>query len=322
MSDVGPAVAAGLWHAKRSASICNLSSRNCALLPPGDVDAGVRGRYDAGHGDRQDRDSPLDPHRVREAHRPRHLPARRGRRADRLRAARSAALHRHPEDGARARGRVRRRVGGAHPGPDRARRRLRAGAGRGGSPRQPRGLSRRTSVPPALTVEVAESSLDVDRERKGGAYASAGLADYWIVNLIDRALEVYREPAVDPSSPFGWRYTRREVVRPPRRRCALSRCRAPLSASPICSRERSPHRDGSVARPDRTARRRMRDRGTAALDRRQRVHIDQAVLAQRPGSPRVVLRDRADPLRGRGSHAAGRGLPPAVAPREAGINAA
>lgn len=67
---------------------------------------------------------------------------------------------------------------------------------------------------PALTVEVAESSLDVDRERKGGAYARAGLADYWIVNLIDRVLDVYREPAADPSSPFGWRYTRREVFRP------------------------------------------------------------------------------------------------------------
>jgi Uma2 family endonuclease len=68
---------------------------------------------------------------------------------------------------------------------------------------------------PALTVEVAESSLDIDRERKGGAYARAGLADYWIVNLIDRVLEVYREPAADPSSPFGWRYGRREIVRPP-----------------------------------------------------------------------------------------------------------
>ena len=68
---------------------------------------------------------------------------------------------------------------------------------------------------PVLTVEVAESSLDGDRERKGGAYARAGLADYWIINLIDRVLEVYREPAADPSSPFGWRYARREVFRPP-----------------------------------------------------------------------------------------------------------
>ena len=62
-----------------------------------------------------------------------------------------------------------------------------------------------------LTVEVAESSLDGDRERKGGIFARAGLADYWIVNLVDRVLEVYREPAADPSAPFGWRYSQREV---------------------------------------------------------------------------------------------------------------
>jgi Uma2 family endonuclease len=68
---------------------------------------------------------------------------------------------------------------------------------------------------PALTVEVSESSLHSDRERKGSAYARAGLADYWIINLIDRVLEVYREPAADPSSPFGWRYARRAVFRPP-----------------------------------------------------------------------------------------------------------
>src|SRR5437762_6277686 len=49
---------------------------------------------------------------------------------------------------------------------------------------------------PVLTVEVAESSLQSDRERKGSLYARAGLPDYWIVNLENRVLEVYREPAV------------------------------------------------------------------------------------------------------------------------------
>ncbi len=64
---------------------------------------------------------------------------------------------------------------------------------------------------PVLTVEVAESSLGSDRNRKGSVYARAGLTDYWVLNLIDRVLEVYREPAADPSAPFGWRYARREV---------------------------------------------------------------------------------------------------------------
>lgn len=34
----------------------------------------------------------------------------------------------------------------------------------------------------------------------------AGLADYWIVNLVDRVVEVYREPIPDPSARYEWRY--------------------------------------------------------------------------------------------------------------------
>jgi Uma2 family endonuclease len=64
---------------------------------------------------------------------------------------------------------------------------------------------------PALAVEVAESSLTFDRRDKGSLYARAGIPDYWIVNLVDRVLEVYREPMPDPSAPYGWRY--RSVVR-------------------------------------------------------------------------------------------------------------
>ncbi len=63
---------------------------------------------------------------------------------------------------------------------------------------------------PVLTVEVAESSLQTDRERKGSLYARANLQDYWVLHLADGVLEVYRDPAVDPSAVFGWRYTRRE----------------------------------------------------------------------------------------------------------------
>jgi Uma2 family endonuclease len=64
---------------------------------------------------------------------------------------------------------------------------------------------------PALTVEVAETSLVIDRQHKGSLYARAGLADYWVLNLVDRVLEVYRDPVADSAAPFGWRYARREV---------------------------------------------------------------------------------------------------------------
>jgi Uma2 family endonuclease len=63
---------------------------------------------------------------------------------------------------------------------------------------------------PALAIEVADSSLAFDRHQKGSLYARAGLQDYWIVNLVDRILEVYRDPGPDPSAAYGWRY--RSVV--------------------------------------------------------------------------------------------------------------
>jgi Uma2 family endonuclease len=47
----------------------------------------------------------------------------------------------------------------------------------------------------ALLIEVAGSSLAYDREVKLPNYALAGIGDYWIVNLIDGQIEVYRKPA-------------------------------------------------------------------------------------------------------------------------------
>ena len=67
---------------------------------------------------------------------------------------------------------------------------------------------------PALVVEVAESSLSLDRERKGSLYARAGVADYWILNLVERILEIYREPILDPATRFGWRYASLEILAP------------------------------------------------------------------------------------------------------------
>ena len=59
---------------------------------------------------------------------------------------------------------------------------------------------------PVLVVEVSESSLRLDRVYKGSLYARAGLVDYWIVNLVDRVLEMYREPVADAGARYGWRY--------------------------------------------------------------------------------------------------------------------
>ena len=44
-----------------------------------------------------------------------------------------------------------------------------------------------------LLIEVAESSLDFDRGEKAHLYAAAGILDYWIVNLVDRTVDVHRD---------------------------------------------------------------------------------------------------------------------------------
>lgn len=51
----------------------------------------------------------------------------------------------------------------------------------------------------ALVIEVADSSLAYDRAIKMPLYAGAGIPEAWIVNLIDRWIEVYRDP-----SPAGY----------------------------------------------------------------------------------------------------------------------
>jgi len=63
---------------------------------------------------------------------------------------------------------------------------------------------------PVLVVEVALASVALDRDHKGSLYARAQLEDYWIVNLVDRVLEVYRQPMRDSASVFGWRYGSRQ----------------------------------------------------------------------------------------------------------------
>ena len=51
-----------------------------------------------------------------------------------------------------------------------------------------------TAADVLLLIEVSDSTLVQDRDTKGPMYAAAGIPDYWIVNLVDSALLVYRRP--------------------------------------------------------------------------------------------------------------------------------
>lgn len=73
-----------------------------------------------------------------------------------------------------------------------------------------------------LLIEVADSSLYGDQTEYGDQtdkqelYASAGIPEYWIVNLVDNQLEVYQEPYLSATGEGSYKvkrtYTRDETV--------------------------------------------------------------------------------------------------------------
>ena len=62
---------------------------------------------------------------------------------------------------------------------------------------------------------MSASSLKQDRLTKGAIYAAAGFPEYWIVNLVDGALEVHRTPHPAADAAYGWVYRSVEILRPP-----------------------------------------------------------------------------------------------------------
>ncbi len=70
----------------------------------------------------------------------------------------------------------------------------------------PRDYSHQHPTTALLVVEVSETTLKMDRETKGSLYASAGIPEYWVLNLPERVLEVYRNPAPMPRRAFGYGY--------------------------------------------------------------------------------------------------------------------
>jgi Uma2 family endonuclease len=65
-----------------------------------------------------------------------------------------------------------------------------------------------------LIVEVSDSTLLYDQTNKMSLYAKGGIADYWIVNIPDNQVEVYRDVVVDRTRRFGHRYATVQTFKP------------------------------------------------------------------------------------------------------------
>lgn len=63
-----------------------------------------------------------------------------------------------------------------------------------------------------LVVEVSDTSLRYDRGRKASLYAKAGLAEYWIVDVANSQLEIYRQPKADQQQAFGFGYADKTIL--------------------------------------------------------------------------------------------------------------
>ena len=70
------------------------------------------------------------------------------------------------------------------------------------------------SKPAELVIEVSNTTLKYDRDVKIGTYAQVGLTEFWILNIPDRQLEVYREPAKKRGAYAGHTYRKCTVLKP------------------------------------------------------------------------------------------------------------
>jgi len=92
-----------------------------------------------------------------------------------------------------------------------------------------------------LVVEVADTSLRDDRTVKAGLYAQAGIAEYWVVDLVGRAVDIHRDPVPMVDQPFGHHY--RSVARHSEG-ATVSPLAAPEAAIPVAELLPTPRRGG------------------------------------------------------------------------------
>lgn len=84
-----------------------------------------------------------------------------------------------------------------------------------------------------LVLEVSDSTFDYDANVKGGLYAAAGIADYWVIDVNGRRVLVYRAPAPDPAKKYGHGYTSVTVLTAGQSLAPLAAPNAPVAAADL-----------------------------------------------------------------------------------------
>ena len=73
-----------------------------------------------------------------------------------------------------------------------------------------------TSLPTTaeLVIEISDATLRADQTTKAALYARAQIAEYWIVNLVERTLEVRRQPSPLEAELLGHGYRSTQILLP------------------------------------------------------------------------------------------------------------
>ena len=65
-----------------------------------------------------------------------------------------------------------------------------------------------------LVIEVSDTTLAYDLGDKASLYAAAGIKDYWVIDVENRRLHVFRDPQPDASKKYGHGYATVSVLNP------------------------------------------------------------------------------------------------------------
>lgn len=84
-----------------------------------------------------------------------------------------------------------------------------------------------------LVIEVADSSLTLDTTEKAELYATAGVQDYWVIEVENRQLHVFREPVPLPEGLGATAYRKRDVLGPSDRISPLAAPNASILVSDL-----------------------------------------------------------------------------------------
>jgi Uma2 family endonuclease len=83
----------------------------------------------------------------------------------------------------------------------------------------------------ALVVEVSDTTLALDLTEKAELYATAGIADYWVLDLTGRRLLVFRDPAPVPAG--GTAYRTHQTLGPAESATPLAAPNSPITVSDL-----------------------------------------------------------------------------------------